>query len=55
MRDVTKRLQCILLELESLESDMQQTKQRKSQTDLAQQDILHTIEGSGRTSDWSAI
>ncbi|SDY93391.1 hypothetical protein [Bacillus sp. 166amftsu] len=44
MRDVTKRLQRILTELESLESDMQQTNQRKSQTDLAQQAILHTIE-----------
>ncbi|HDR6299957.1 TPA: hypothetical protein QCU59_003735 [Bacillus cereus] len=44
MRDVTKRLQRILSELESLESDMQQTNQRKSQTDIAQQDILHTIE-----------
>ena len=44
MRDVTKRLQRILTELESLESDMQQTNTRKSQTDLAQQDILHIIE-----------
>ncbi|WJX07489.1 hypothetical protein [Bacillus cereus] len=44
MRDVTKRLQRILSELESLESDMQQTNIRRSQTDIAQQDILHTIE-----------
>ncbi|MBE5093548.1 hypothetical protein [Bacillus thuringiensis] len=44
MRDVTKRLQCILSELESLKSDMQQTNIRRSQTDIAQQDILHTIE-----------
>ncbi|MBG9506629.1 hypothetical protein ABE45_12630 [Bacillus thuringiensis] len=50
MRDVTKRLQRILSELESLESDMQQTNIRKSKKDLAQQDILHTIEIESFTS-----
>lgn len=44
MKDVTKRLQRILTELESLESDLNEINQLRSDADLMQQDVLHIIE-----------
>ncbi|MBJ8021467.1 hypothetical protein [Bacillus cereus] len=44
MKDVTKRLQQILTELESLESDLNEINQLRSDADLMQQDVLHIIE-----------
>lgn len=44
MKDVTKRLQRILTELESIESDLNEINQLRSDADLMQQDVLHIIE-----------
>ncbi|MEB8652276.1 hypothetical protein P4G96_26400 [Bacillus cereus] len=44
MKCVTKRLQRILTELESLESDLNEINQLRSNADLMQQDVLHIIE-----------